>query len=256
MVNKKFFPHIFNQAESLISVGSGYKSALDSEFSMLVWNIYKGRKRGWAEDFQQLSKDKQLVLLQEAVMKTRFDPLFNIAEKMEWMMARSHMINSNLAETGVKTGSVTPSLSQSYYVSPDAEPLFKTPKTLLSTIYPIEGSEKPLQVINVHAINFVSVRKYSRQIAQIVEAVASHDGPLIIAGDFNTWNAARSSGLLELTEKMDLTQLPLDRKGRLNHFNLHLDHVFYRGLEPVKSGVIRVRSSDHDAITVTFRLSS
>lgn len=125
---------------------------------------------------------------------------------------------------------------------------------LLVTLYPIEGSSHMLMVVNVHAINFVSLKKYNRQIAQISQAIEGHDGPVILGGDFNTWNKKRYGQLVAIVRKFHLVELPMTRKGRIEHLYLHLDHVFYRGLEPLEAAFVRTRSSDHDPIVARFRV--
>lgn len=251
---KNILPRLFAPDESLQLFGSGGHRALPQEFGVLVWNIYKARKREWERDFHALAENKELILLQEAVFRTRFDSLFDIPERMEWVMARSHASRKTLCETGVKTGCVASSHSRAFFVSPDAEPLLKTPKMLLVTLYPLEGSAHPLMVVNVHAINFVSMEKYMRQIVQMAEAVEHHEGPVLLAGDFNTWNKTRYRELVQIAHRLNLTELVATRKGRIEHLYRHLDYIFYRGLEPLEGAFVRVRSSDHDPIVARFRV--
>lgn len=255
MPYKKLLPHIIPATESLQIIGGGGEKALSGEFNLLVWNIYKAKKRAWEKDFKALAEGKDLVMLQEAIFRSRFDALFDIPERMEWVMAKSHISRTVACETGIKTGCVVPSASQAFFVSPDAEPIFKTPKMLLATLYPIKDHSDALLAINIHAINFVSFTKYSRQMTQVAEAIEHHAGPVILAGDFNTWNARRHNELRTLVQRLNLTELPLTRKARFSHMYQHLDHVFYRGLESVSAEFKYVKSSDHDPISARFRLS-
>lgn len=252
---RNIFPHIFSSTDSLRIFGGGGQDKIKSEFKVLIWNIYKARKRDWEQDFKSLSEGKDLILLQEAVAQTRFDVLFDMPKKMEWVMARSHTNFRTLCETGVKTGCNASSSSHSFLVSPDVEPFLKTPKMILITCYDMEGSEHPLMVVNMHAINFVSLKKYERQIMQMAQIILDHKGPIILAGDFNTWNVARYAVLRNVVEAAGLTELALTRKPRFQHMLKHLDHVFYKGMNPVSSEYKRIKSSDHDPISVHFRLS-
>lgn len=251
---KKFFPRVFPAAETLRIMGSSAQGRLGPEINVLVWNIYKGQRPGWETDFQEIVKDKDLVLLQEAVLNTRYDPIFVNSEKMEWVMARAHGHAVTLAETGVKTGCVVKSSRQNFYMSPSVEPVLKTPKMLLATSYPLAGTDKSLLVVNIHAINFVSYVNFARQMNQVVEAMEHHEGPVLLAGDFNTWNRMRYNNLREIAIKMNLTELGLVRKMNFYHLNRDLDHVFYRGLTAENAEIsFNVRSSDHYPISVRFR---
>ncbi len=254
---RDFFPEIYQPAEILQTLGRPSKEALGSSFSVVVWNMYKGRRLNWQEDFKRLIEGKDLVLLQESIINTRFDPVFSETDFHEWVMARSHRSLKTLAATGIKTGSSVSSVASNFYVSPDVEPVFKTPKMILATKYALCDGHGELLVVNIHAINFVSMEKYKRQITQIIEATALHDGPLILAGDFNTWNAARYRVLMETAKTLGLQETGLTRKGRIAHLNRHLDHIFYRGLELTGAGVATdIRTSDHYPLTADFVISS
>lgn len=257
MSYKKLFPDVYS-TENLQLIGGACRTALgNGPIRLLVWNMYKCRYRGWSEDFQTLIHEKDLVLLQESVFQTKYDPLFQTPECFEWVMARSHRSNITLAESGIKTGSVAHSSEQIFFMSPDPEPIIKVPKMLLATTYPLAGQDERLLVVNIHAINFVSFPKYSRQIRQIAEATENHNGPVILAGDFNTWSKLRAQSLREITSRMGLQEISLARRGRLHHFNQHLDHVFYRGLELQKAEVLSgINTSDHYPISAEFRLPS
>ncbi|HTG55016.1 MAG TPA: hypothetical protein VL943_02020, partial [Niabella sp.] len=117
---KNILPHFFAPTESLQIFGSGGRHTMPADFGILVWNIYKARKREWERDFHALAEGKDIILLQEAVFRTRFDPLFDTPERMEWVMARSHANRSTLCETGVKTGCTVSSASRAFFVSPDS----------------------------------------------------------------------------------------------------------------------------------------
>lgn len=255
MPYRKLFPKIFSASDTLHILGGGSQAALSPSFDLLVWNMWKGRGRGWENDFQTLVQGKELLILQESIFNSPFDQLFAGNDKFEWVMARSFGDVKTQAVTGVKTGAIVKSQAQRFFISPDVEPLFRTPKMLLATSYAVQGSDMPLLVVNVHAINFVSLEKFGRQMKQVVEAIGDHKGPVILAGDFNTWSVSRYRDLLALTGEMGLHEAKLARKGRLSHMNKHLDHVFYKGLTLESAEVLmHVRSSDHYPITAKFKL--
>ena len=251
----RFFPEIVESKDSLQILGGCSDCEFGSKIRVLVWNMYKGRLAGWKDDFESFIHDKELVILQESIINTGYDSLFNTAGRFEWIMAKTHRNKITQATTGVKTGSIVKSTGHSYYLTTDVEPFLRTPKMLLATTYPLAGRADELLAVNIHAINFVSFQKYSRQLKQMVEAIGEHRGPIILAGDFNTWNAARFKSLRDAVAQMGLKEIPLVRRGRLAHLNKDLDHVFCRGMNAVKTEVLMaVKSSDHYPIVVEFEL--
>ena len=110
-------------------------------------------------------------------------------------------------------------------------------------------------VLNMHAINFVRISKFVDQLEQLHKALASHSGPVLLAGDFNTWNAKRMSLLRECVKQANLQEASMARRTHLRHLHQHLDHVFYRGLSlwSIES-LAEIDSSDHAPIKASFRV--
>jgi endonuclease/exonuclease/phosphatase (EEP) superfamily protein YafD len=253
----RLLPQVSTASDTLRLMGRAGQDSFDQRLKILVWNMYKGKRPGWVDDFRTMSEGQDLVLLQEAILNTRFDPLFIESEQAEWVMAKTHGYARTKMESGVKTGSSVKSLTQVFFVSPDVEPILKTPKMVLATTYPIKGLVEPLLVVNIHAINFVTNDKFSRQVAQLVVAMESHVGPIILAGDFNTWNNTRFNSLMDITQKMGLQPVDVPRKASMRHLSRHLDHIFYRGLKLVKAKALTdVRTSDHIPLAAEFTIES
>lgn len=253
MIRNRFLPHCYTADDELRNLGSVKCQTLGPVFHCLVWNILKARRTNWVQDFSELVLDRDLVLLQEAVLNMPTDFLFEQSERLQWVMARSFRHRVTHVEHGVKTGCITAPLEQHFYLSPHAEPVSQTQKLLLSTKYLLSDESTRLLVLNMHAINFVSVSKYVEQLDQITAALVPHEGPVILAGDFNTWNPARLGHFLDVADKAGLTEAVMQRQSKLAHFSKHLDHVFYRGLtlRSIES-LSHVRSSDHAPIKATF----
>lgn len=236
-------------------MGIPCRETFSEHINILVWNMYKGRRGGWAEDFRAISEGRDIVLLQEAVVNTRYDPIFTECRNYEWVMAVGHGNRKTRMETGVKTGATVKSSGQSFLATPDLEPLLGTPKMLLATTYPIGDGDRHLLVVNIHAINFVSYDKFSRQMGQVIEAIEQHDGPVILAGDFNTWNTLRYNGMAEVTKKLGLEPVLIGRKASMMHLNRHLDYIFYRDLTLIKAEALsHILSSDHVPLAAEFAL--
>jgi endonuclease/exonuclease/phosphatase (EEP) superfamily protein YafD len=67
-----------------------------------------------------------------------------------------------------------------------AEPVFGTPKVTLISTYQL-SPDKTLLVANVHSTLFRSLGRAREEIDQLIARIQSHIGPMIVAGDFNTF---------------------------------------------------------------------
>lgn len=253
MLRNRFLPRCFTADDELQVMGCSMAVSLGPEIRCLLWNILKAKRSNWWQDFSSLIADRDLVMLQEAVFKAPTDSLFNDSDRFEWVMARSFKDPMSQIEHGIKTGSTCRSVERHFYLSPHSEPLSQTQKLLLATLYPLELSDERLLVLNMHAINFVGVKKYAEQLDQLTVALDLHTGPVILGGDFNTWNPARLAHFQKVATSAGLQEASMQRQSKLAHMNQHLDHLFYRGLK-LKSveSLDRYQSSDHSPITATF----
>ncbi len=250
---KKIRPKSYHADSPLLVMGTASHRELGEKFSILVWNIYKAKKPGWKENFQQLVADKDLVLLQESVFNTPHNDIFETSIRFEWIMARGHQYHHDQMTTGLKTGAVASPVTQKYIHSMDREPLANTVKLALSTEYRLKNSDQILLVINVHAINFVSIRKYKRYINQTMSLIQHHVGSVIVAGDFNCWNRARAEFLFDSMKNEGLNAAISERKPLWRHLNRHIDHIFYRDLQLIKTeSLSNINSSDHYPLMAEF----
>lgn len=258
MLRNRFLPHCFTADDELQLMGCSMQESLGPVVRLLLWNILKAKRNNWSKDFSALVADRDLVMLQEAVHKAPTDSLFKDSERFEWVMARSFRDPVSRVEHGVQTGSICPSLERHFFLSPHSEPLSQTQKLLLTTEYPMALNNERLLVLNMHAINFVGVRKYAEQIDQLTVALDSHRGPVILGGDFNTWNPARLAHFQKVATSAGLVEACMARRSKLAHMNQHLDHLFYRGMELLSvASLTDYTSSDHAPIVATFeQLSS
>lgn len=152
--------------------------------------------------------------------------------------------------TGVKTDCTCMPSSSGHLETGHGDAIYNTKKLILHIQCPLAGTRDELLVINVHALNFASTFRHQDQLSQ------HHQSPMILAGDFNTWNKKRFFLFSEITRSFNLTELNIARTPRLRHFNQHLDHAFYRDLEPTHSRTLKdVKSSDYFPIQMGFKLA-
>ena len=212
-----------------------------NEVNLLIWNVHKETDGDLANDFRRISHQIDLALFQEAVSGPEFtEPISQSNKELGWTLAKSFQRN-NGEFTGVATGSRVQPLKEEVQLSPMRETLINTPKTILYSEFAIEGREDTLLVVNVHAINFVTSADYSVHIQQLVTKVRSHQGPLIVAGDFNTRNDSRQVYLDATLQQLGLTELEGPRAGFWN-----LDHAYGRGVRTKRVyDLSAISSSDH-----------
>ncbi len=233
----------------------GENKTLPTRLRLIVWNVYKGGKPGLATDFQDLSQSAQLVLLQEATDHPKFmTELSNANESISWAMARSFYQERAGSFTGVATGSTVKPLAQKKLLSPVSEPITNTPKSTLVSDFAMvtpDGYVERVRVVNMHAINFVGNFSFMLHIKQVIRAIREHDGPVIFAGDFNTWSPWRTWFLHQAAKRLGLSQA---------HHSpglfLTLDYIFTRGFKRISTEYPGrpIKSSDHEPMILNLEL--
>jgi endonuclease/exonuclease/phosphatase (EEP) superfamily protein YafD len=240
----------------LQAAGNGQLAdALDRRpFKVLMWNIHKQADSGWERDLSAFAAANDVVLLQEAVLQP---PLRKILSDtgLRWLMASSFLLDED--DIGVLTATrIAPIASCTQRV---VEPLIRIPKSAVISWLPIvdtaAGTRQSLAIVNVHSITFeLFVDVYRSQLQALADVLAGHRGPIIFAGDFNTWNDARDRVVREIAARLGLTELNLRVDQRAVFFGRHLDHIFIRGLETVDVSAVPVTSSDHNPMAATLRI--
>lgn len=219
--------------------------------SLFDWNIYKGSRKGWDDDFLRLSDGKDIILLQEASLDERLQELLQ-RRNLYWDL------NNAFFNKGQRTGVLSASTRQPMASCGQrtSEPLIGVPKTVLIARYAIEGSKEELLVANIHGINItLGTGSYQQQFDQLGDILKNHKGPLLVAGDFNNWSDGRSTIVAELAERLSLQKINFGGERRTTFFGDPVDQIYYRGLQPLQSAVHLVKSSDHNPISATFRLA-
>lgn len=226
----------------------------DDYLSVMVWNIFKQQRQNWLSVLDNYAADSQLMLLQEA----QATPELVKFATSHYLVADQvpAIILPNKAK--LASGVMTLSAAHPTYCCPlrKPEPLLRLPKSALITVYPLMDT-RLLMVVNIHSINFsIGVDFYHQQLKSIGEQVSIHDGPVIFAGDFNTWSRKRLHLLYRFARLMRLQEVRFSNDYRIRAFGLPLDFVFYRGLKVAEASVINTQASDHNPLLVKFSLHS
>jgi endonuclease/exonuclease/phosphatase (EEP) superfamily protein YafD len=227
-----------HEAPVTVTAGISPDAELPATFELLCWNVHKERSRKLAAELERIGSHAHLVLLQEAI-RTDALPL------RSWTMVEAFRFVNGGAPAGVATGTSAATIDEQSLYSSGREPLARTPKSALATTVRLHGG-LALLVINIHGVNFRDARALEAQLGDLEPIVTAHEGPVIVAGDFNTWTRRRVTVLEAFAARHGLERVFTERDAP------RLDAVFQRGLTVEEATVVRSRVSDHDALRVRF----
>lgn len=218
-----------------------------AEVSVMTWNIHKGQAQGWEQVISKNPAD--IILLQEITsdpeqvlipLETALGPEYLWRINPAWTMFDGFV-------TGTMNVSKFKSLNQQLLLTEDVEPIAATPKSMIVSDYEVPGCGV-VRVINLHMLNFNLGAAYGRQLKQLESYIEEHQGPLVVAGDFNSWNGFRESTMQNWAQNLDLIQVDVYRYS----WFLVLDHVFYKNLSLVQAEEIPTDLSDHNPMRAEF----
>jgi endonuclease/exonuclease/phosphatase (EEP) superfamily protein YafD len=241
---------------------------LPEDFSVLCWNVEKGHNEDLLARLQSLADELEpdLVFLQETHLKiSRIDGYggtFAPGWSYPWPGGRA---------IGVAILSRAEPVSYEKLPTKDREFGVTAPKVSLAQTWDLPGEETML-IMNIHGLAFEggkTLAGFRRQLEAIEGVVAGHDGPALLAGDFNTWSDYRLSYVLEMAGRLELVEIdtfegPVPRTtgdqgstASNNSFgvnpDLPLDRVFVRQLDVVEARVLDETVSDHVPLFIRCR---
>jgi endonuclease/exonuclease/phosphatase (EEP) superfamily protein YafD len=230
--------------KSLIEIQSQRRQdVLNNTFSLLVWNIHKGKAgQAWVNDIQTLGPKHDILLFQETTDDNEtIDAAANELKNFDLLFAKSFTYTKTLISSGVATASVSTATNTILHRTKDLEPFVRTPKTTLLSLFKLANGET-LATLNIHGINRASNEAFYRQIDESLALVRNHQGPIVFAGDFNTNKREKFDELTKRMTALGLTMITYPNDQRRNH----LDWIFYRGCQVRESEILYdVQSSDH-----------
>jgi endonuclease/exonuclease/phosphatase (EEP) superfamily protein YafD len=237
-------------SDSLAGQPQGSHGELDStDIRIVNWNIQKGGDPRWATDLTSFDDAPDLYVFQEAPLKS--------SVWKETTVDQHHAFapgyKTRRAQTGVMTISQPTPLTQCNLVA--FEPWIRSPKATVITEYGLTNTDETLLVVNIHAVNFTfGMRAFVAQIDQAKSVIEQHHGPVVLLGDFNTWRSRRTEFLGAMADTLGLQVTSFEEDHRKRFFGQPLDHIFTRGLEVIDASTMLVESSDHNPMSVRFRL--
>ena len=254
------------QGATRIAEFSGHDQLLPASITVVNWNAQKGKHPEFAKDLKLLLEQEKpdIIFLQEAKADL-FEPdqmggYFAEAWSYPWPGGKT---------VGVMTLSRVPPVRIEPVPTKYREFGVTAPKVSLVTEYPLITGEN-LLAVNVHLLNFErwSVKKISHQLEDLKAIMADHHGPIVMAGDFNTWNQKRLKLVKAITRDLELNEVTDFPQGRTTggtesefwnevlgvEKDLALDRVFFFGFKPTSAQVLNYSTSDHRAILVKLKL--
>jgi endonuclease/exonuclease/phosphatase (EEP) superfamily protein YafD len=253
----KFWVRVKPESKSLLTHGISRERELPRKMRALIWNIKKTEKVLWQSEFIKYAFDKHLILVQEAYETDLFKSTLESFPLNQWSLGASFFyLRYDDRATGTMVGAKAIPTESFVKHSPDTEPLLGTPKSSTFSKFAVEGIQEELLVISLHGINFETKNAFKRQMIQISNEIATHAGPILFAGDFNTWSDARTDYLLSMTKKLALKEANyINGEHRTTFSGNYLDHVFYRGLSLEYVEVVKdSKGSDHRPFLMEFTI--
>lgn len=235
------------------SCGNHCSSYVPETFGLLCWNVYKNNqnnprfKQFIQSEFHKRSID--FMLFQEAGFQDE-----HTFELPHFSYDGAANLEVRKKFYGVLTASRVESHDAKAYLSEGRESLFGPHKSLLQSYYSFEDGSA-LLILNVHAINFRENQRYGKELERFLHLLKAHKGPMIFAGDFNSWNKKRMEKLKNITKELSLTAVEFKKTGKVKSFlGKELDFIFYRDLELLEAEVMNEHKlSDHHPLFVRFK---
>ena len=219
-------------------------------FRLLVWNLHKGQDAGWQQALNRLAQGRDLLLLQEvlntqelaAQYSSRF-PTALYASAFAYLQQQSGVeILSQFAPHFYCAGS-------------KSEPWIRIPKVGAAMSLPLSNGQA-LLLVNVHLINFeINPTAYEAQLRTLMQLVSQHQGPLVLSGDFNSWNGYRAQIIRKVINEFGLEEVSFAQDHRLRFLGNPLDHIFVRGLNVLNATTEPTESSDHAPLLLEVELA-
>ncbi len=224
----------------------------DRSINVLVWNIFLGQKKNWPQKYKEILKQRDLVLLQEFYLTDIVKKEFQDDLKRQYILSSAYIYKKDNLPAGVATASSVSSIQRKNLYSKHKEPITAVYKSSLFTTYKLKNGKK-LLVVNVHGLNFVLDHILGDQILEIEKEIKKHKGPVILAGDFNTFTYGKIKYLNMVAKNLNLLEVEYPTDRRKKFMKYPLDHVYYRELKVKQTDVLpSLEGSDHNAISVIF----
>ncbi|WP_321777689.1 endonuclease/exonuclease/phosphatase family protein [Sulfurimonas sp.] len=225
---------------------------LKESFSILVWNIHKENQNILFKNKLKellLAKPSDFLLFQEVQYPKR-EPY----ELQDYSYAIASNMETKKNIYGVLTAAKVAFKNIACKLTKNKEAGITTHKSFIVSQHLLTNG-KLLCLVNIHAINFVPIKSFKQEVQEIKSMLIKHKGPMIVVGDFNSWNDKRIEELKKFQNELGLTKVEVKMSHNIKHVFLKpLDHIFYRELDLINAEAIDTENvSDHNPIYANFQ---
>ena len=215
-----------------------------SPLRLTIWNIFKGHGgEHFYNDFRLLIFQSDILLLQEALLSPR--SLQELSPNGFLGVHGAAYERADKLRDGVMTLSrMELEANPQRILCKYPEPLLKTLKTALVTLYSLGPGRPKLMVINIHATLIRTIKRAVEELDHLIAQLPCHEGPMIFAGDFNTFTPRYFKAVVLKLKQLGLRHVPIPEDPR--RAVDHLDQLFVRHIRVKDIHVdTQVKSSDH-----------
>ncbi|MBE2894006.1 endonuclease/exonuclease/phosphatase family protein [Pasteurellaceae bacterium NCTC 11878] len=219
-------------------------------FRLVNWNIHKGEDAGWQETLQHYATQADFLLLQEATQHNQIADI--LPHTKPWYGIHAGTFSYHNDMSGVML--LANYRPHRYCIASEQEPWIRIPKIAQAAHFTLPD-HRTLLLINVHLVNFEwNPKNYEQQLKAMFELISHHQGPIILAGDFNSWRARRMRLLMRLVEQYGMRAVKFNPDFRKHFMHNRLDHIFVRDLKIVNAWTEKTTASDHNPLIMDFQL--
>ena len=219
-------------------------------FRLLIWNLHKGQDAGWQQALNRLAQGRDLLLLQEVLNTQELAAQYSSQFPTALYASAFAYLQQ---QSGVEI--LSQFAPHFYCAGSKSEPWIRIPKVGAAMSLPLSNGQA-LLLVNVHLINFeINPTTYEEQLRTLTQLVSQHQGPLVLSGDFNSWNGYRAQIIRKVINEFGLEEVSFEQDHRLRFLGNPLDHIFVRGLNVLNATTEPTESSDHAPLLLEVELA-
>ena len=219
-------------------------------FRLLIWNLHKGQDAGWQQALNRLAQGRDLLLLQEVLNTQELAAQYSSQFPTALYASAFAYLQQ---QSGVEI--LSQFAPHFYCAGSKSEPWIRIPKVGAAMSLPLPNGQA-LLLVNVHLINFeINPTSYEEQLRTLMQLVSQHQGPLVLSGDFNSWNGYRAQIIRKVISEFGLEEVSFAQDHRLRFLGNPLDHVFVRGVNVLNATTEPTESSDHAPLLLEVELA-